>query len=228
MTRVLVTGFEAFGGQAINPTALIIDQLQTDVFQQTMKQAGVVLKTALLPVVKGESVNHCIDAIESFQPDIVLMLGQASGRANISFEKVAINLDDFRIPDNAGNQPIDQPVVDAGPAAYFTQLPVKTLMQALKQQGVGAEISYSAGTFVCNHLFYGISHYLATQTRLSSMCDFIHVPLLPEQIEAELQITDNQSLPSMPLETMVEGIACAIVTATSFPSEQQISAGTIN
>ena len=228
MARVLVTGFEPFGGQAINPTALIVEQLQTGEVQQKMEQGGVVLQACLLPVVQGDSVKSCIQAIEAFQPDIVFMLGQASGRENISFEKVAINLDDFRIPDNAGNQPIDQPVVDKGPAAYFTQLPIKTLMQALKQQGIGAEISYSAGTFVCNHLFYGISHYLATQTQCSATCDFIHVPLLPEQVAAEQRITGNQSLPFMPLDAMVEGILHAIITAARFPSEQQVSAGTIN
>ncbi|MBY5944134.1 pyroglutamyl-peptidase I [Photobacterium rosenbergii] len=228
MARVLVTGFEAFGGQAINPTALIVEQLQTLEVQQKMEQGGVVLQSCLLPVVQGDSVKSCIQAIEALKPDIVFMLGQASGRENISFEKVAINLDDFRIPDNAGNQPVDQPVVDKGPAAYFTQLPIKTLMLALKQQGVGADISYSAGTFVCNHLFYGISHYLMTQVHSNAQCDFIHVPLLPEQVAAEQQITGNRSLPSMPLEAMVEGIVHAIITAASFPSEQQVPAGTIN
>ncbi|MGR5061309.1 pyroglutamyl-peptidase I [Photobacterium sp. DNB22_13_2] len=231
MARVLVTGFEAFGGQASNPTESIVEQLQTDVIKLRMEQAGVTLKTRLLPVVKGQSVSTCTQAIESFRPEIVIMMGQASGRQAISFEKVAINLDDFRIPDNAGNQPIDQPVVESGPAAYFTQLPIKTMMKALLDKGIKAEISYSAGTFVCNHLFYGVSHYLYEQHEQqasNAMCDFIHVPLLPEQVEVELQTTGSVSLPSMPLENMVEGIVVAIMCAASFPLEQRVTAGTIN
>lgn len=231
MTRVLVTGFEPFGGQAINPTALIVEQLQSEVIQRKIKAVDIEVEVSLLPVVRGGSVDRCIQVVEHFQPDIVLMLGQASGRSAISFEKVAINLDDFRIPDNAGNQPIDLPVAESGPAAYFTPLPIKTMMKALAEKGVEAEISYSAGTFVCNHLFYGISHYLAVknqQQAKNAMCDFIHVPLLPEQVDSEQQITGSASLPSMPLETMVEGIVAAIMCAASFPPEQQVTAGTIN
>lgn len=214
--KVLVTGFDPFGGEALNPSALILEQLAQPEVQSRLHQAGVVLVTQKLPVVRRSAIEQCIVAIEKYQPDMVIMLGQAGGRPAISFEKVAINLDDFRIEDNAGNQPVDEPVVTDGPAAYFTTMPVKAMVQAVNGVGVPSEISYSAGTFVCNHLFYGVMHYLAQfnrnlsrseQSDLHIRADFVHVPFLPEQT-----MGDGHK-PSLTLTQMTEGICAAIVCA---------------
>jgi len=160
--KVLVTGFEAFGNDAINPSALIIEQLSSyDCIagnnvdhkkKRVDENAGlldsIIVRTALLPVVRHESIQLAVSLIKNWQPDVVLMLGQAAGRADISFEKVAINLDDFRIPDNAGRQPVDEAIVQDGPAAIFTTLPIKAIAARLNDHDVPASISFSAGTFV--------------------------------------------------------------------------------
>ena len=148
----------------------------------------------------------------------MICTGQAGGRAALSLERVAINVNDARIPDNTGEQPVDTPVIAGGPAAYFTTLPIKAMLAALLDEGINAEVSQTAGTFVCNHVFYGLMHELATRTELSrTRGGLIHVPWLPAQGQ-----------PSMRLDEIVQGlklaIECALVTVTDIRKE----AGALN
>lgn len=198
MKRVLLTGFEPFAGASLNPSEQIVKTLAAS------GVVGVELHTAVLPVVFTESSELLRHLIKLHNPDVVICLGQAEGRKEISFERVAINLDDARLADNAGRTITDQPVVEGGHPAHFTTLPVKEMVTAVRAQGIAAGLSTTAGTFVCNHIFYSLQHALIGTGKLSG---FIHVPLLPEQAsEFEGQAT-------MPLEQQVEAIATAIRVA---------------
>ena len=170
--RVLVTGFEPFGGDSVNPSWLVAQHLSR------ASIAGVQVQAVQLPCVFGLSAQVLVQSLAQHQPDVVLALGLAQGREGISIERVAINVDDARIPDNTGQQPIDTPVVPGGPAAYFSTLPIKRLAQGLQQAGHAAHISQTAGTFVCNHVFYALQHHLHGQGVMSG---FVHLPALPEQ-----------------------------------------------
>src|SRR5207248_2296667 len=159
--------------------------------------AALEIATAALPAVFGRSLDALEDAIVAADPDIVLCVGQAGGRTALSLERVAINIDDARIADNAGQQPIDRPVVAGGPAAYFASLPIKAAAAALREAGLPAIVSNTAGTFVCNHVFYGLMHLAASNRSLRG--GFLHVPYLPSQA-ARLDGT-----PSMALDDIVRG-----------------------
>ena len=190
MKKILITGFEPFGGARINPALEAIKKLTNT------KLNGGEIVTCEVPVTRFTSLQAIIGAIETHQPDVVVTVGQASGRAAITPERVAINVDDFRIPDNGGNQPIDEPIITEGPNAYFTTLPIKAITHALQQKGIPCQVSNTAGTFVCNHVFYGIQHYLKDSHIKHG---FVHIPLLPEQ-----DVLGNQ--PTMALATIVEGL----------------------
>jgi pyroglutamyl-peptidase len=196
--RILLTGFEPFGGEAVNPSWEVARALEG------RRIGGAPVQAVCLPTVFGESLHRLHEAIDMHRPALVLALGQAAGRADFSVERVAINVDDARIPDNAGAQPVDAPVVAGAPAAYFSTLPVKAVVAALRQAGLPASVSQSAGTFVCNHVFYGLQHLLAGSGVRSG---FMHLPLLPAQA-ARLP-----GQPSLPLATMVEGTCIALKTA---------------
>lgn len=157
MNKVLVTGIEPFDGDAVNPSWQVAQALAGE------QIAGAEIAVLELPCVLGQANLQLIAAIEALQPLAVICLGLAGGRAEISLERVAINLIDARIPDNAGKQPIDVPVVAGGPVGYFSTLPVKAAVQQLRRQGIPAGVSYTAGTYNCNHIFYGLRHYLETQ-----------------------------------------------------------------
>ena len=172
--RILLTGFEPFGGDSVNPSWLVAQQLEG------MSFAGAQVQAVQLPCVFGISAQVLLQALAQHQPDVVLALGLAQGREGISIERVAINVDDARMADNAGRQPIDTPVVPGGPAAYFSTLPIKRLAQGLQQAGHPAHISQTAGTFVCNHVFYALQHHLLGQHVMSG---FVHLPALPEQAD---------------------------------------------
>ncbi len=156
-----------------------------------------------LPVVRGLCLDVLLAAISELDPEIVIAFGQAGGRPEITPERVAINVDDYRIADNAGEQPVDAPVVADGPVAYWSTLPIKAMVRAMLDAGVPAKVSNSAGTFVCNHLFYGLMHRLAAEGHVRRG-GFIHVPYLPEQA-ARLG-----GQPSMALETIVRGLEAAL------------------
>ena len=197
MKTVLITGFEPFAGEAINPSQEIARNLHGSVIARH-RVVG-----ALLPCVFGAANRELGRLLRAHGPVLVICVGQAGGRAAITPERVAINVDDARIADNAGAQPVDRPVVRGGPAAYFSTLPVKAIVTALRAGGVTAEVSQTAGTFVCNHVFYGLMH--ALRGKLGVRGGFIHVPFLPEQARA--------GQPCMPLETMVTALSLAVETA---------------
>ncbi|MBP6864986.1 MAG: pyroglutamyl-peptidase I [Candidatus Didemnitutus sp.] len=200
MKNVLLTGFEPFDGQALNPS----EEIAREINEATIARHKVV--GALLPCVFGAAIKELKHQIKLHDPVVVICLGQAGGRPAITPERVAINLDDARIPDNAGQQPIDKPIVKDGPAAYFSTLPVKAIVQSLRKHDIPAELSQTAGTFVCNHVFYGLMHELASH-RPQVRGGFIHVPFLPEQ-------TGDQ--PSLRFETMTEAVRLAIAAAIEY------------
>ncbi|WP_025542504.1 pyroglutamyl-peptidase I [Vibrio parahaemolyticus] len=211
MKKVLITGFEPFGGDAINPALEAVKRLE-----ETSLDGGIIV-TCQVPVTRFESIRAVIDAIEAHQPDCVITVGQAAGRSAITPERVAINVDDFRIPDNGGNQPIDEPIIEHGPDAYFSSLPIKRIAQTLQESGIPCQVSNSAGTFVCNHLFYGVQHYLRDK---SIRHGFVHIPLLPEQA------TDG-SLPSMSLDMIVAGLKLVAQVVIDHESDVVVSGGQI-
>ena len=212
--KLLVTGFEPFGGETTNPSWQIAKALDGE-------RIGLALVHGCeLPCVFGDALDVLDRAIHQHQPTLVLALVQAGGRVDFSLERVAINVDDARIADNAGRQPIDVPVHPDGPAAYFGTLPVKAMVAGLREAGYPASVSNSAGTFVCNHVFYGLQHRLR-HTRVRS--GFMHVPLLPEQVAK----TGN-NLASMPLETMVSGVRLALQIALLTPHDQRLAMGQLD
>lgn len=207
MKTVLLTGFEPFGDETINPSAEIARQLHGTAV------GGHRIEAALLPCVFGGAITELKRQIRGVNPALVICVGQAGGRAEITPERVAINVDDARIPDNAGAQPVDRPVVRGGPAAYWSTLPVKAIVRALQKWDIPAAVSQTAGTYVCNHVFYGLMHALRGQRRVRG--GFVHVPWLPEQAK------DGQ--PSLPLATMAEAIV--IVVTASLGRRQDLRSG---
>jgi pyroglutamyl-peptidase len=197
LPTVLLTGFAPFGGEEVNPSWEAVRVLQG------ARVGGHRLEAHCLPVAFGGATTALRKAIAQVKPRLVVCVGQAGGRTQLSLERVAINIDDARIPDNAGAQPIDTPVVAGGPAAHFTTLPVKAMVAALRGAGHPAELSHSAGTFVCNHVFYALQH--ALRARRSVRSGFMHLPLLPEQARA--------GQPSLALQAMTDGTALALLTA---------------
>ncbi len=195
--KILVTGFEPFAGERINPSWEVAQCLEG------MTVADAEVCVAQLPCVFSEALGELNRQLQLHQPQIVVALGQADGRSDFSIERVAINVCDARIPDNAGAQPVDVPVVKDGPAAYFSTLPIKKLATALKQQGYPAAISQTAGTFVCNQVFYGLQHTLQGKGVMSG---FVHVPLTPPQASQRTGAT----LASMSTETLKEALVCAL------------------
>jgi pyroglutamyl-peptidase len=196
--KLLLTGFEPFGGQTVNPSGRVVETLATHAIP------GVDLHTAILPVDGERGPTTLLDAYQSTQPDAVICLGEAGRRMRISIERVAINLLDYRLPDNAGRQITDEPIIADGPAAYFCTLPVRALYQAVLDAGVPAELSLSAGTFLCNQVTYTLLHHLATHGRRCP-AGFIHLPFLPEQATRE-----SWPVASMSLDTMIRGLMAAI------------------
>ncbi len=177
--KILVTGFEPFNGREVNPSQLILEKLETP------KDAVLIKK--VLPVEFRATSNILKELLKEQQPDVVLSLGQAGGRPEISVERVAINLDNVRssngkreLPDNAGDAPIDMSIIEEGPVAYFSTLPVWDLVEAMQEVGVDAAVSYSAGTYVCNHVMYTVLHEVAVNYP-NIKAGFIHVPFLSEQ-----------------------------------------------
>ena len=203
--KLLLTGFEPFGADAVNPSLQLVRALSDAVFP------GIQLYTAILPVENARGPAELIRVFRAVQPEAVLCLGVAVGRAAISVERVAINLLDYRIADNTGNQVVDQPVVPGGPAAYFTSLPVREIAQAIIAAGVPAELSLTAGSYLCNQVIYTLLNYLA-QKRLNVPAGFIHLPALPEQV-----LQSGGKVPSMGLEMMRTAIVAALGVITKIP-----------
>jgi pyroglutamyl-peptidase len=208
---VLVTGFDPFGGSAVNPSWDAVHALHGRTI------AGHRIVGGELPTLFGASLDRLQALLEEHRPRLVICTGQAGGRAAISLERVAINVNDARIPDNAGARPVDVPVVADGPAAYFTSLPIKAMLQSLLDAGIRAEVSQTAGTFVCNQTFYGLMHLLAQPAWQGVRGGLIHVPWLPQQGQ-----------PSMHLDQIVRGLETAIACALSTRHDIRKEAGALN
>jgi pyroglutamyl-peptidase len=197
--KALVTGFEPFGEDSLNPSAEALRVLPAST-------GGVEIATCVLPTVFGRSLAALEDAVLRLEPDLVLAVGLAGGRVALSVERVAINIDDARIPDNDGRQPLGSAIVAAGPPAYFATLPIKAAVAALRDAGLPAVVSNTAGTFVCNHVFYGLMHLAATR-RLQMRAGFLHVPYLPAQAAR------YEGVPSMALHDIARGIEIVLSVA---------------
>jgi pyroglutamyl-peptidase len=207
--KILLTGFEAFGGESINPSWLAVKALHGGQMQ------GHSVVAAQLPTVFDASLRELNALLQQHRPALVICVGQAGGRNALSLERVAINVNDAPIADNAGAQPVDTPVESGAPAAYFTGLPIKAMLAALREEGIPAEVSQTAGTFVCNHVFYGLMRTLAKDSQLrQTRGGFVHVPWVPEQ-----------GTPNMALDDIVRGLRVAVRCALLAQEDQALSAG---
>lgn len=194
--KILVTGFDPFGGEKVNPALEAVKSLPSVIH-------GAEIRWVEIPTVFYQSAEILETEIVRYQPDVVLCIGQAGGRASLTPERVAINQDDARIPDNQGNQPIDTPIRLDGEAAYFSTLPIKAIVQAIKEVGLPATVSNTAGTFVCNHLMYQVL-YLADKKFPNMRAGFMHIPYMTEQV------VNKPNTASMCLRDIVRGIEAAI------------------
>lgn len=210
MAGVLITGFEPFDGETVNPSREVVQQLDRTMI------AGQTVIARQLPCVFGEALSVLYTAINALQPKLVIAVGQAGGRVDISLERVAINVDDARIPDNQGQQPVDTPIVAGGPAAWFSTLPIKAIVSAARSR-IPASVSQTAGTFVCNHVMYGLLHRLQGQTEVRG--GFIHIPRLPAQAAA------HPGEPSMATATVREALETAIAVALRQPVDSKLGGG---
>ncbi len=212
LPTVLLTGFDPFGGDSLNPSWQAVRSLHHK------RIAGHRIVAAQLPTVFDASLLELARLLRAHRPALVICVGQAGGRHAISLERVAINVNDARIPDNATVQPVDTAVVANGPAAYFTRLPIKAMLQALQREGIAAEVSQTAGTFVCNHVFYGLMHELATRRGFRrTRGGFIHVPWLP-----------GQGKPNMATGELVRGLRVAIAAALATGTDIAHGAGAVS
>lgn len=210
MAKVLVTGFEPFGGESVNPSwqaASLVGERRDDV------------AAVELPCEFSRSLPALRAALEEHRPSLVVCVGQAGGRPEVTPERVAINLVDARIPDNADEQPVDVPVVADGPAAYFTTLPLKACVAAIRTAGVPAAVSHTAGTYVCNQVFYGLMHLLATEFP-ATRGGFVHVPFSPEQVAAS-----GKPAPSLSVDRIAVALEVLVDTAVKTTADLAVSAG---
>ena len=194
--KILLTGFEPFGGESINPAKEAVKLVKDEI-------KGAQIVKCYVPVVFGKAIETVHEAMKKENPDAVLLIGQAGGRYEITPERVAINCDDGRIPDNEGNQPVDQPVMADGPAAYFSTLPIKKMVEYMKAANVPAAVSNTAGTYVCNHLMYGVLYYLDKEFP-GTIGGFMHVPFLHEQV------MNKKETASLSKDDVVKGIEASL------------------
>ena len=212
--KVLLTGFDPFGGETTNPSYEAV-KLVPDTIDDIQ-----VIKIEV-PTVFRKSIEKLEQSIEEHKPDIVICVGQAGGRYEISIERVAINIDDARIPDNEGNQTIDEPIFADGDSAYFSNLHIKAITNEIKKAGIPVSVSNTAGTFVCNHIMYGLL-YLIQKKYQNMQGGFIHVPFLPEQV------LNKPNTPYMSLEYIAKALIVAVRTAAVFKEDIKITQGKIH
>ena len=192
MKQLLITGFEPFGGETVNPSWEAVRLLPEELGDYRLTKLQI-------PTVFGRAAGTVLETARTLHPDVILCIGQAGGRSGVTPEVVGINLREARIPDNAGNQPENVPVVENAPAAYFSTVPIRAMVGAIRDAGVPAALSYSAGAFVCNDVLFSLlHHYRETETRVG----FVHVPFLPEQAK--------EAVPSLPLADIVRALTAAI------------------
>ncbi len=210
--NVLITGFDPFGGEPINPAWEAVKAMKDEI-------AGAKITKLQSPTVVNKSIAKVHERMMELRPDIVISIGQAGGRYDITPERVAINLDDARIKDNEGNQPIDVPIYEDGAPAYFSDLPIKAMVQHIREAGLPASVSNTAGTFVCNHLMYGVLYTLAKEYP-GVRGGFMHVPFIPEQV-----VERPAPAPSMNLKDIARGIEAAIVAIGEYEDDIRTAEG---
>jgi len=196
-----LSGFEPFGGESINPSWKVARRLEE------APLAGVEVVGICLPVAQYRAVDLAVAAIERIAPDLVISLGQAGGRARVTSERIAVNVDDYRMPDNDGNQPDGRRIAADGPDAYLCTLPVKRMVAAMIGAGVPAAISNTAGTYLCNHVAFSVLHYLSGKEQ-QIPAGFVHLPYLPEQV-----LSKPGEVPSMTLDLMLAGLEAGLSAA---------------
>ncbi|MGM9934116.1 pyroglutamyl-peptidase I [uncultured Clostridium sp.] len=211
--KVLITGFDPFGGESINPALEAVKKLPDTI-------CGAEIIKLEIPTVFRKSLEKIEENIIKHNPDIVISVGQAGGRFGITPERVAINVDDARIPDNESKQPIDVPVFEDGENAYFTTLPIKAMVEEMKKGNIPGSVSNTAGTFVCNHVMYGIL-YMAAKKYPNIKGGFIHVPYIPSQV------LDKPNMPSMSAEDITKGLELCIKAAVSKNEDVKVTGGAI-
>lgn len=197
--KVLVTGFDPFGGEKVNPALEAVKMLPNSL-------TGIEIFKRELPTVFHLSIDTLKKHITEVNPDAVICVGQAGGRYAICPERVAINIDDARIGDNCGNQPIDKTIIEGGETAYFSTLPIKIMVENMKTEGIPAQISNSAGTFVCNHIMYALLHLTKTEFKNIKQAGFIHVPYIPNQV------LDKKDTASMDINMIARGLEIAVIS----------------
>ena len=211
--KILITGFDPFGGEAINPALEAVKRLP-----DTVGHAEIIKLE--IPTVFNKSLEKIEEAIKEHNPEVVVSIGQAGGRFGITPERVAINVDDARIEDNQGKQPVDTPVFADGENAYFTNLPVKAMVAEMVKAGIPASLSNTAGTFVCNHVMYGVL-YMINKRYPHMKGGFIHVPYIPGQVVAK------PNMPSMSIEDIAKGLEICLRTISEVQEDLKVAAGTI-
>ncbi|WP_423195190.1 MULTISPECIES: pyroglutamyl-peptidase I [unclassified Cupriavidus] len=217
MRTVLLTGFEPFDKEPVNPSWEAVRALDGE-------RAGddAIVVARQLPCVFGAAIASMEALLDDLKPALVIAVGQAGGRTELSIERVAINVDDARIADNAGAQPIDATIATDGPAAYFATLPIKAMVRDLRAAGVPALVSQTAGTFVCNHVFYGLMHALKRRGLTGTRGGFIHIPYLPEQAAR------HPGAPSLALDTLIRGLRVAVKTALGTDTDVREQGGQLH
>lgn len=209
--KVLITGFDPFGGEKINPAWEAVRALPDNI-------DGIEVVKLQIPTVFKKSAKKLFENIDSVKPDVVICVGQAGGRYEFSVERVAINVDDGRIPDNEGYQPVDSPVFEDGENAYFSTLPIKAIVEEVKKAGIPAAVSNTAGTYVCNHIMYSLLYYL-NKNNLNIKGGFVHVPFIPEQV------VEKKNTPYMELTRITKALEISIKAIRDYEKDLVISGG---
>ncbi len=209
--KVLITGFDPFGGEKINPAWEAVKALPDNI-------DGIEVVKLQIPTVFKKSAKKLFENIDSVKPDVVICVGQAGGRYEFSVERVAINVDDGRIPDNDGYQPVDSPVFEDGENAYFSTLPIKAIAEEVKKVGIPSAVSNTAGTYVCNHIMYSLLYYL-NKNNLNIKGGFIHVPFIPEQV------VEKKNTPYMELTRITKALEISIKAIRDYEKDLVISGG---
>lgn len=209
--KVLITGFDPFGGEKINPAWEAVKALPDNI-------DGIEVVKLQIPTVFKKSAKKLFENIDSVKPDVVICVGQAGGRYEFSVERVAINIDDGRIPDNDGYQPVDSPVFEDGENAYFSTLPIKAIVEEVKKVGIPSAVSNTAGTYVCNHIMYSLLYYL-NKNNLNIKGGFIHVPFIPEQV------IEKKNTPYMELTRITKALEISIKAIRDYEKDLVISGG---
>lgn len=211
--KVLITGFDPFGGESINPAYEAVKAMKSEI-------GNIKIVKLEIPTVFRESIKVLDEAIMREKPEAVICVGQAGGRFDITIERVAINIDDGRIKDNMGNQPIDEKIYEDGKNAYFSTLPIKTIVDEIKKERIPASVSNSAGTYVCNHVMYGLL-YMIEKKYKDVKGGFIHVPFILEQV------VDKSGVPSMDIEKITRALEIATKATCEVKYDKKLVGGTI-